>query len=82
MAKQRLNEDAYIAELNRRLQEHPDYTPDMAFRAYPDGARGGNITGIAITGFGYNRAYMETSNAVQNDFDVEVTYAGFQRQVR
>jgi hypothetical protein len=82
MAKQRLSEDAYIAELNRQLQLHPDYAPGMMFLPYPDGARGGNITGVAIAGFGYNRAYMDTNNAVQNEFDVEPTYTGFQREVR
>jgi hypothetical protein len=82
MEKPRLNEDLYIAELNRRLQEHPDYSPGMAFLPHPQGATGGNIMGIAIAGFGYNSTYIDVSNAVQNDFDVEVTYAGFQREVK
>lgn len=85
MDLQRLNEDEYIAEMNRRLQEHEDFAQGMEFMAYPPGATGGDITGIAIAGVGYNRAYMDVTNFMHLEFEVALTerpYRGFQRQVK
>jgi hypothetical protein len=82
MKKPPLNEEQYIAKLNEVLQQHPDYGPGMAFMPYPEWARGADIKGIAITGFGWNRAYMETSNRVQSEFEIAATQGGFQTQVR
>jgi len=81
MEKQRLNEDQYIAKLNERLQQHPDYVPGMAFLPYPDGARGGNIRGIGISEIRFNHVFMDANLEVQAEYDLEPTYAGFQRQV-
>jgi hypothetical protein len=76
MTKPRLNEDSYIAELNRRLAQHPDYSPGMAFIPYPEYARGGAITGLSTIGLGFRHAYRDTEAAVQNEFDIELTRGG------
>lgn len=79
-----LNEEEYIAELNRQLVLHPAYEPGMAFMAHPPGATGGDVAGIAIAGFVWGRAYMEVSNSVAANFELGATqqvYRGFQRQV-
>jgi hypothetical protein len=82
MPKQRLNEEQYIDKLNERLQQHPDYTPGMQFLPYPEGARGGNIRGIAISELRFNHVFMDANLEVQAEYDLEPTYAGFPREVK
>jgi hypothetical protein len=83
MTKPCLNEDAYIAELNRRLANHPDYSPGMEFRPYPEYARGREITGLTTIGIGFHHAYRDTEAEVQSEFDIELTRGGgFQTQVK
>lgn len=50
MEKPVLSEDQYIAELNRALQEHPNYQEGMAFVAYPEGATEATMSGYAFVG--------------------------------
>ena len=50
MAKGRLNEDQYLAELNRRLKEHEMYEEGMAFIPFPEGSSGSGMSGYSITG--------------------------------
>lgn len=73
MAKPKISEVAYVAELNERLKEHPDFREGMAFYIHPEGAVGRAILGVATRGFAWNKAYMETNSSVQNEFDVEIT---------
>jgi hypothetical protein len=74
--KPRLNEDDYIAELNRRLPEHPYYEPWMRFHAHPDGAVGAGVLGVAMAGDALqqqHRAYTSTAKAVEAKYDLFAT---------
>jgi len=82
MKKRKLTGDQYIAELNERLQQHRNYTPGMAFCAYPEGARGGDIKGIAFAGFTLTSAHTDAIQDMQYDCEVVPTYSGFQRFVK
>lgn len=42
-----LTHDEYIAEMNRRLQGKSGYKEGMRFEAFPPGATGAEIQGIA-----------------------------------
>jgi len=50
MAKKRLTEDEYLAELNRQLQQHKDFRNGMAFLPWPQGATGKAMTGYHMAG--------------------------------
>jgi hypothetical protein len=67
MSRKELNEDQYIAELNRRLIKHPEYTEGLEFMAYPPGPTGGDISGVAHSGFALVKAYIETINSVDQE---------------
>lgn len=50
MAKKRLTEDQYLAELNRELRAHKDYKPGMEFVAWPPNSTGKGMTGYDMKG--------------------------------
>lgn len=50
MAKQRITEDQYLAELNRQLREDEDFEEGMEFVAWPEGSSGHHMTGYDMRG--------------------------------
>jgi hypothetical protein len=72
----RLNEDDFIAELNRRLSEHPRYEPWMRFYAHPEGASGHGVMGVARAGDAIQQqheVYTSTAQALDATCDLCAT---------
>jgi len=69
--KKKLSDDGYIVEMNRRLQEHPQYAGGMEFLPHPPGAAGESILGIAWAGIVFHQAYREVLESMERDFEVE-----------
>lgn len=68
-----LTPDQYIAEMNRRLEQHRDYHKGMAFVPYPEGATGSSMSGYSVTGpFGLMGIYAQVANEVTQDYDLKV----------
>ncbi|MFL9922878.1 hypothetical protein PQR62_01280 [Herbaspirillum lusitanum] len=71
MAKIKLDEDGYIAEMNRRLCAHPEYEGGMEFLPHPPGSAGKSILGIAWAGIMFKQAYREVLQSMEADFELE-----------
>jgi hypothetical protein len=73
VAKPRLNEDQYLAELNRQLREHEYFREGMAFVPSPEGATGRAMSGYSVTGpFGLLGVYAQVAHRVGEQFDIAV----------
>jgi hypothetical protein len=73
MAKGTLNEDGYLAELNRRLLQHEMYKEGMAFVPYPAGSSGAGMSGYSTTGpFHLTGVYAQVAHSVDRDFILKV----------
>lgn len=73
MAKERLNGDQYLAELNRRLKVHEMYEEGMAFIPFPEGSSGSGMSGYSITGsFHLTGVYSQITHSVDAEFDLAI----------
>lgn len=64
-----LNEDEYLAELNRRLRAHEMYREGMAFIPYPEGTSGRGMSGYTVTGpYELMGVYAQVAHSVGRDF--------------
>ena len=73
MSKILLNEDQYLAELNRELHSHHLFKEGMAFVPYPEGAAGRAMSGYAVTGpFELMGIYAQVAHRVADQFDLSV----------
>lgn len=73
MAKGSLNEDQYIAELNRRLTKHKMYKSGMAFVPFPEGTSGNQMSGYSVTGpFHLMGVYAQVAHSMEEDFTLKV----------
>ncbi len=71
MFKPTLDENQYIAELNRQLRQHEQYHEGMEFIPYPLGARGKAMSGYTVTGpFGLMGVYAQVAHNVGEQFDL------------
>jgi hypothetical protein len=74
MAKQRLTEDQYLAELNRRLREDEDYEEGMEFLSWPLGATGKGMTGYHMAGrfenYHWVGIYARVAHKVREDCEL------------
>jgi hypothetical protein len=58
-------EDQWIVELNSQLRKDPDYEEGMAFVPYPEGAKGGEMSGYSTIGpFGLMGIYARVAHKV------------------
>jgi hypothetical protein len=65
MHKQLLTEDEFIAELNSQLRKDADYQEGMAFVSYPEGTKGGAMSGYSTTGpMGLTGIYARVAHEV------------------
>ena len=73
MAKPKLNEGQYIAEMNRQLRDHEDFREGMAFVPYPEGANGRAMSGYSVTGpFGLMGVFAQIAHSVADQYDLDV----------
>lgn len=73
MSKPRLNEDQYIAEMNRVLHQHELYQEGMAFLPYPAGSKGRHMSGYTVTGpFGLMGVHSQVAHSVGEQYDLNV----------
>ena len=71
MTKPMLTPDQHIAEMNRRLQQHPNFRDGMAFVPYPNGASGRAMSGYSVTGpYGLMGIYAQIAHEVDRQFDL------------
>jgi hypothetical protein len=69
MQKVSLNPDQYLAELNRQLQQHENYSDGMAFMPYPEGSTGSGMSGYSINGpFNLTGIYAQVAHQVSLKF--------------
>lgn len=66
-----ITEDGYIAELNNRLEAHPDFEPGMRFVHYPPGTSGKAAWGFNWEPAGVNHPFVAVATAVAKDFFVQ-----------
>lgn len=72
MVKPTLRPYQYIAEMNRRLQEHKNYREGMAFMPYPEGATDRAMSGYSIAGpFDLIGIYAQVAHQISEQFDLE-----------
>ncbi len=76
MGKPTLNEDQFIAELNRRLKAMPWYKWDMAVVAAPPGSAGVTASGYDVVGAVSGGQMAEIEREVLKEFDLVVTKRG------
>jgi hypothetical protein len=68
-----LTPDQYIAEMNRRLEQHSEYRKGMAFVPFPEGTTGSSMSGYSVTGpFGLMAIYAQVANEASQDYDLKV----------
>lgn len=73
MPKPKLNEDQYIAELNRELTKDEYYHEGMAFVPSPPGTTGRGMTGYSVTGpFHLMGVYARVAHKVAQEFELNV----------
>lgn len=73
MNKPMLTPDQHIAELNRRLRQHPGYREGMAFLPYPEGSTGRSMSGYSVTGpFDLMGIYSQIAHEVAQDSNLKV----------
>ncbi len=73
MSKPTLNEDQYLAEMNRQLSQHELFQEGMAFISYPEGTTGHSMSGYTVTGpFGLMGVYAQIAHLVGQQFDLTV----------
>jgi hypothetical protein len=64
MEKITVTPEHYIDLLNEELKKHPDYSPDLEFVSFPEGARGKEITGYVLKNRQGRKVYEDVSRAV------------------
>lgn len=73
MAKKQLTEDEYIAELNRRLRDHPHYEEGMAFEPSPPGSTGKRMSGYSTKGpWSKTIIYADVAHKVATDCELKI----------
>ncbi|MGH8532282.1 MAG: hypothetical protein ACREV1_05985 [Gammaproteobacteria bacterium] len=73
VAKRLLSEDQLMAELNSQLCKDEAYEAGMAFVAYPDGAKGGEMSGYSTTGpFHLTGVYARVAHKMFSEFALKV----------
>ena len=71
MAKPLLTPDQHIAEMNRRLGQHPAYRAGMDFLPYPEGSTGPGMSGYTFAGpFELTGVYAQIAHDVAQEFDL------------
>jgi hypothetical protein len=65
---QTVSRTEYVAELNRRLELHPDYLPGMLFIMSPEGAEPEQAIGYSWLPPGLANPFTEIANAVLAEF--------------
>ena len=61
----------YLAELNKRLEAHPDFKPGMRFVPAPRGAAPEKATGYAWDPRSATHPFVDVANAVEDEFIVD-----------
>lgn len=73
MPKTALNEEQYLAELNRLLSQHEHYKVGMAFIPCPEGTSGRGMSGYSVTGpFSLNGVYAQVAHQVDQMFYLDI----------
>jgi hypothetical protein len=65
---QKVTRTEYIAELNRRLEMHPDYLPGMLFILSPEGSEPEQALGYSWLPPGLPNPFAEIANATLKEF--------------
>jgi len=73
MEKPQVNEDGYLAELNKALQAHPNYRSGMKFLPYPEGSSGSGVMGFTWVPMTEIGVFAEVSNGVMKAVDLVTT---------
>jgi hypothetical protein len=70
-AMQWVTRAGYLAELNKRLEAHPDFKPGMRFVPAPRGAAPEKATGYAWDPRSATHPFVDVANAVEDEFIVD-----------
>ena len=72
MSKTKVSPEAFVAECNRRLALHPQFTDEMAFDTYPSATSGRSARGYCMKGpTDLIGIYAEIAIGVSKDYEVE-----------